>query len=849
MNKTMVKRTLALVVSAIATSTAFVGCTDYSEFSEADMKFDQYNKLYDEAFVDRFGTPDANHTWGMRLLESFTPNDFMTTRAGDATTHNVNVNRNQWCERDNNGFKDADYVLAKSIKIPGWPNDDGYYYVNKGEGALTDIVGKNQINSDYNWQPAGDVTEYEINYVSTWFRTHKNPGKISLHLSDFFIQNVSQDNDQLEYKGYVDCHKLTIPQGLGEFTPTTGKNQWWNGDNANVVSDVVKDGTYDEIKPGVAAIVNRNQKAGHPNSNEALQFSMDYLHFRSMDGNEYSTKTSWTPDNGWTHINNFNNGNSNIDPENKDDKGFREIKYVHSSGTEDFIARCAMGSNDQNWINNWVLVKLEWDEPMNGKTVHREGYYLAFDFENSTSETIIKADGFYSNWIVKITPAYNTRNDKYNARIMCEDLGGSYDFDYNDIVFDVSYDQKNGGNGEAVICIMASGGTLPIVVGDVDKEKYEAHRMLGQKEGYLPVNVDAENGMSADVAIYRVPVQSGWVNNNKLDFYQIPIYVDLNKNNHWIDTNINVHQFDEDHYDAEYGTPSDKIDDTKDKTPRKFATAVGVSWMKENKSIDDGYEKFKKWVQKESYTYEVSKDDSDNKITLNWYNDYTNDDFIHDGGKDPVTPEDDKEQSQTHWLRMTEYPVTADFTNKGYAVDLLTIKGYEGANSVYKKLDGGHAMATFAFIVKSPKINGQDGVHGLILPIWIIDGKPHYVKPDGTEIEISPTGMLSRIESYKPAVWQSSFNRSGTDGNTIPTEEEAKQLGQGVDMDNNYTFVIKYGYAKAHLFVKPESESAARYCDYMGLYIYENRNNSNNYNNGAPNITEPVKMFEAYTIF
>lgn len=63
-------------------------------------------------------------------------------------------------------------------------------------------------------------------------------------------------------------------------------------------------------------------------------------------------------------------------------------------------------------------------------------YYVGFDFEatGQNPNQQVAADGYYSDWIVKISPAVYT-----NAyRIIAEDLGDSDDFDFNDVVFDVA---------------------------------------------------------------------------------------------------------------------------------------------------------------------------------------------------------------------------------------------------------------------------------------------------------------------------------------------------------------------------------------------------------------------------
>lgn len=858
MNKTMVKRTLALVVSAIATSTAFVGCTDYSEFSESEISRDLYQKQFDEEFIRNFGEPAKGHNWGMTLLDPINFNVGLATRA-DATENNVNVNRNQWCERDNNGYKDADYVLANNIKIPGWPNFDGYYYGNNGSSTFGGVYKHDYIfgnNQGYQIQPCGDVTEYEINYVSTWFRTHKNPVSEPLHLTDFFIQNISQDNDQLVYEHAIDLDGKRMEQGLPGYpkenqTGTDGnsRSKWWNGDNARYANDVIVAGTETTRQQGIGDDIKVSKKSGHGNSNENLNYSVDYLHFKSMDGNDYYQ--GFTPNEGWTHINNFNRGNSNFDPENVVDKGFREIKYVHSSGTEDFACRSSMADRN-SWIHDWVLVHLEWEE----EGIKRDGYYLAFDFSNETGDTRIEADGFYSNWIVKITPAYFAKSSNA-ARVMSEDLGGGFDFDYNDIVFDVAHDESK---HEAVICLMAAGGTLPIVAGN--NTKYEAHYMLGQSSTEVPVNVDAPNGAKHEVAIYRIP-DEGLLTDNKLDISKIPVIVKYKGESGWSDPDDEAEIGKEAWTEQQYGTPSKKAPEGK-QTPRRFATAIGVNWMKELQFINDGYQKFIEWVKNPNYSYEdldVSNSQGQGTgatVTLYWYDDTSNDNKIYDGPKDPVINSSDPSVNPVKWESLKTYKLSSDvtFTLKDKAVDYITIASYPETdpNAIITKLKkkSDNEPVTFAYITKAPKSIGKEGVHGMVFPIWIIGGKPYYVRPDGNKIEITQTS-ISKLDNYRTAVWQSNFVRSGVNGTELPAE--GSNLGQGVDKDGNYTFVSKYGYTKADLYVDVDNNGTRKYCDYIAFYVYENID-SNPYSTAAWTDAQgtvgnagDVKKYEVYVIF
>ena len=132
-------------------------------------------------------------------------------------------------------------------------------------------------------------------------------------------------------------------------------------------------------------------------------------------------------------------------------------------------------------------------------------YFLGFDFENNgdTEDKVFPKDGYYDDWIVKLTPA------KYHnaKRIICEDLGTIGDFDFNDIVFDVSPlgeywnpELQKVVYSEAVITVRAAGGTLPVFVGGVNVKE-----SLGVPE-HVMVNTDAVGGMD-DVppAIFRIP--------------------------------------------------------------------------------------------------------------------------------------------------------------------------------------------------------------------------------------------------------------------------------------------------------------------------------------------------------
>ena len=588
MKKNTLKGTLFLAASALAL-TSVVSCSDYTEFTEGEIKQDLYNQKYDEAFVKQFGQPDPNHDWGMDehvgVIGAFSS---LSTRAGE-----IVINRNQWTEFDSkttetfptyNGsspsvqvpvFKES--ALGHDIKIPGFPHLNGLYYTANGNVSAETLTGDNVTSGMI---PAGDVTPYEIQYVSNWFRTHKNPvSNVDLHLSDFFIQNVSWDNDQVDYN----TTGITPYKRGWEKTGNNGKNietaaeakahTAWNG------------GEY--VKENIL--------------NEPVSYFLDQLGFQDIEGE-------------WTHVNNFNSGNSNFDPENRASNPNRMIMYVKSSGTENF--RCKPSwCTDTPWIDEWVLVHLTWYETVKdgnspypvGTVIPREGYYLGFDFYGTKSGQTIYRDGYYSNWIVKITPGYFAPTSK-SKRIFCEDLGGSFDFDFNDAVVDVAFEQKGTNDYEPIISVQAAGGTMPIYI-QKNNSKYELHRLLGKKDTdptYKPINVGSSGGSHA-VAIYR----GAHVAEDKAG--KINIYVNNTKNNTDYkisggteDANGNTTSVDPTKNPAESTLDGSTVTN-KTKAPSAFSAPTTVAWMQELQNITKAYTKFPTWVA--DHTQEIA-----------WYN-------------------------------------------------------------------------------------------------------------------------------------------------------------------------------------------------------------------------------------
>lgn len=328
-----------------------------------------------------------------------------------------------------------------------------------------------------------------------------------------------------EYAAKLAEYRAKWVEQFGEIDPNEdwgfGSDEETTGDSAGVVTrgeadtqgnmwggyvDVPKPLT-DEQKSIVTAWFNSN------NNPEGIVVNWTDFFLQQVSSNDNAKGMSIFAGKDNTHMNNFNGGdcteNTEIwdgtlsNPEDMNSKIFHsdKIQYIKNTDTSCFGFKSTQSDNPDMIHYNYVIVS--------GDVIHESltgMYFLGFDFEStgSTEDKNVSKDGYYSDWIIKITPAIYT-NPK---RIICEDLGLIGDFDFNDIVFDVTDAGWNSvGVHEAVITVRAAGGTLPIYVGGVNIKE-----ALGFAD-HIMVNTGAVGGVDGVApATFRIP----WPASNNL---------------------------------------------------------------------------------------------------------------------------------------------------------------------------------------------------------------------------------------------------------------------------------------------------------------------------------------------
>lgn len=339
------------------------------------------------------------------------------------------------------------------------------------------------------------LTNAQKEVVRKWFQEHNKPQGISVNWSDFFAQQV--------YKG-GDAPTATCPES---YTSAAG------------ITGIIGSDKMNKLTCG---------------TNE------DHLNnFNKGDCSPNGSVSKLKPT--------YNETDHQNDIEYYTDK----IQFMVNSSTECFGYHNSESSEQKN--DKFVIIPGDMiDSSVAGM------YFVGLDFECTASNDNqkVQADGYYSDWIIRITPGLYRGSQTY--RIMCEDLIATdldnikdSDWDFNDVVFDARFD----GN-QTIIVLYAAGGTKSLTVGGV-----EVHEQFGVETTTM---VNTENGtVNKPVAIFRL---NNTYNNNKAN---IPVEVEGKV------------------LTAETG-----------KVPMKLCVPTTTKWLKERIIITSGYPDFADYAHK-----------------------------------------------------------------------------------------------------------------------------------------------------------------------------------------------------------------------------------------------------------
>lgn len=218
-----------------------------------------------------------------------------------------------------------------------------------------------------------------------------------------------------------------------------------------------------------------------------------------------------------------------------------------------------------------------------------QGYLPVYNTSLTQWVQVGSGDGYFSDWIVTLTKAerlpQNTtpggggevRDASYDVCIIAEDLSASEksDFDFNDVVFNVTYDNET----TAKVQLLAAGGTLPLTV---------AGREVHAEFGYP--NIDPATGklhmINTGVDVLGATAQPFTVTGLNRALKGKDIVIKVKKGNtgddsvDWIELTAN-----------------------KGEAAAKIAVTQGFEYCKEFQDINGKYPLFNDWVQDKSVVW------------------------------------------------------------------------------------------------------------------------------------------------------------------------------------------------------------------------------------------------------
>lgn len=467
---------------------------------------------------------------------------FLMALVGAALTACSNHDFETWTEGEK---AQADYEAA-FIKRFGQPDPNhtwGFSDFGKGaKGVKTRTADpRGNMWAGEGWNVPEVLTDAQKDIVRQYFQQNKNPEGIAINYTDFFVQDVYKGGTNLDgalttekYKeangseivGSQKMDKLTAGSGedhIGNYNNAhcSENNQVWDGTLSNANDPNSKNVHTDKI---MLMVNSKTDCFGYHCSENNVQYNDRYV---IISGDVIMS---------WARTNN------------------KELNGADVSGMYFVGFDFEMLPTENNKVNLNQWLGKEVDKGTEGAIEVNGKWYIAGG-----------ADGYYSDWIVRVKPGKDTNPKPAPigaVRVIAEDLTVSdkSDFDFNDVVFDVKLGYP--AVGQTTIILQAAGGTLPLKVGG--KEVHEIFE--------VQTNQMVNTGAGPEVAPKEFILNEAYTN-------AIDVPVQVQKNGEWI--NITAE-------------------------PKKCAAKIAVStsfkWCKERQDIENKYPDFRSYVGNANYT-------------------------------------------------------------------------------------------------------------------------------------------------------------------------------------------------------------------------------------------------------
>lgn len=237
---------------------------------------------------------------------------------------------------------------------------------------------------------------------------------------------------------------------------------------------------------------------------------------------------------------------------------------------------CSFASVELNYFNDYPR----------GASFKYKGYvYLGIedDTDYDHNDYLFRVAGVDASKVIDVTPEddpdYVPEPTYQTWTVACEDLGGYFDYDFNDLVFGLRMtDNVDGTTKKLELIPLAAGGTLEAHIYYDGADKGEIHNLVTPGADYTsPINVNAGSNPGPGAA---VTLEESTTDDINAVMANISIKV-IKENATNSSYNIG--------YDYEKGNTSKKA-------PQVILFPAGWDWPSEGTFICDVYPKFAQWV-------------------------------------------------------------------------------------------------------------------------------------------------------------------------------------------------------------------------------------------------------------
>ena len=371
------KKYLMLGIATAAISAVFTSCSknDFEPMSEAQIQEAKRNKIeasYNQAFINTFGQPAANQTWGF----------------GSKTTRAANVNGNQWHDGVNYDYEyDAKVTKDEMNKV--------FNYVNNKNNVVT----VDQISFQEYW--VSQIWNGEDDENATGV---KAPKSISYRDQNGATKEIvgGAQMDKLEIKetadgGWIHCNNFN-----------SADNNDWKEDGEGGRTLMTSSGTYSfRYTNSQSSYLSEKYIIVPGEKIDASLAGFYYVCFdfeRGYDAKELAEERSYGTCKVWR------SQATEQDP----DAGYWQDDNWNLAGFYN------------NASSEELLTKLVEEKGAQVKDITFKGYLYG--------DKHCDGDDNYTDWIVRISPAKERYKGRIFAEDLNAKEGS--DFDFNDVVFD-----------------------------------------------------------------------------------------------------------------------------------------------------------------------------------------------------------------------------------------------------------------------------------------------------------------------------------------------------------------------------------------------------------------------------